>query len=125
MKPPRPDRLPSDTEEVAIRPDFDGQLAVRLECRGYNWNHRARAVTVHGDGRIEWHDDPTGLTPIAAAWHRELAKTARDLRSQVPCTLEGDYCIPHSWDAGIQKIRCPQQRLADILDALDDLERKP
>lgn len=60
---PMVDRISSDTVEIRVTPAFDNHLHL-----AFMGNHEmpeasvgsVLAVTIYGDGRIEWHADPEG-----------------------------------------------------------------
>lgn len=115
--------LRDHTSEVTIRPALGNRLRVIVEDNLFDESRVAWGVSVYGDGRIYYHDEADRHDDaITNEWARELAKVARDLRSEVPCAFEGDWCIPHHWDRRLTLLRCPQERLAVILDALESTQ---
>lgn len=107
-----------DILDITIHPAMNGRLRVTVD-RNFPFD-RARivhAVTVHGDGRIDYHDEADRHDDaITNAWMSELVKAARDAHQPGPCLLEGGSCIAHDWHG---EGRCPHARIGDILVALD------
>lgn len=66
---PMVDRISSDVTEIHVMPAFGGRL--HLAFFGNSGQPETAvdsvlAVTIHGDGHIEWHTDAEAATPRAA-----------------------------------------------------------
>ncbi len=54
-------QLIRECHEIAIRPSFGNRLVIKFRNYGHvstTLTVPARAVTIHGDGRVEFHNDP-------------------------------------------------------------------